>query len=133
MEVRYAFICDCANISREGKLNVMGILNTIYAPQFPFAHPAMVYVAGIEARKSEAGKHQLKVNIVDADGNDITPPLQGELNIGPEVPLRSTHNVILNINNLKIQAPGTYSIDLSVDNQHMQSNEMHIVERKRTK
>lgn len=130
MEVRYTFICDCANISREGKLNVMGILNTIYAPQFPFAHPAMVYVAGIEARKSEAGKHQIRVNIVDADGHDITSPLQGELNISPNVPLRSTHNVILNINNLKIQKPGTYSIELIIDNQHAQSNELHIVERK---
>ena len=39
MEVKVALLADGANVSREGKLNLLGIFDTLFARSFPTTHP----------------------------------------------------------------------------------------------
>lgn len=70
MDVTIALVADAANISREGKLNVLGAFNNIFATSYPATHPEMQLVLRIQASASEQGfRKSLKVLLLDADGN----------------------------------------------------------------
>jgi hypothetical protein len=79
-----ALIADEANISQEGKLNVLGAFDRIAAPAFPVVHPKMVFVFRIGAGYGDGGKVvPVRVRLVDEDGA-ILFEAGGEL-VAPEV------------------------------------------------
>ena len=49
MRVSLALLADYSNVSREGKLNILGIFDTIYAPRFPTTHAHLQLVVRFEA------------------------------------------------------------------------------------
>jgi len=55
MKLTLFLAADYANITREGKLNVMGIFNDIYARTFPARHSSMHLVAKLGAELGEYG------------------------------------------------------------------------------
>jgi hypothetical protein len=71
MELTLALLADYANISREGKLNIMGIFEQIHAQQFPATHPQMHLVIRLEATPFEAGQHTLALSFIDDDANEV--------------------------------------------------------------
>jgi hypothetical protein len=67
----------------------------------------------------DEGKHNLRLNFVDADGRSIMPdfpPIPVEV-VLPEDLHFGTRNFIVNIQQLKFENPGLYSIDLMLDEQ----------------
>jgi hypothetical protein len=72
MEVILALLADAANISQEGKLNVLGSFNNINASAFPYAHPQMVLVMRFDASRAEIGQtKQLEIRLIDPDGKSL--------------------------------------------------------------
>ena len=49
MELTLALLADYANISREGKLNIMGIFEQIFALSFPAVHAQLQLVLRLES------------------------------------------------------------------------------------
>lgn len=69
MQVKLALLADAANVSGDGKLNILGIFDTIYAREFPTTHPSMHLVLRFEAPAAEAGgTRALEVVLVAPDG-----------------------------------------------------------------
>jgi len=107
---------DCANVTGDGKLNVMGIFNDINAYNFPARHPSMHLVAKLGAELSEYGQRRgFTVILMDADGNHIME-LSGEFDVPtgqggkkPEV------NIILNLKDIILPNPGRYQFVLLID------------------
>ncbi len=123
MKSKYTFVCEAANISQGGNLNVLGIFQNFNAPKLPITVTRMVYVACIEFHRSEAGKHRFKVNFIDEDGMQVIPPLDGEVFI-PENNLFA--NLMMNIENTTFKKPGIFAIDLTMDNQHLATDNIHV-------
>src|SRR5919204_3250104 len=48
MRLSLALLADYANVSHDGKLNIMGIFGQIHAPQFPAVHAQMHLVLSLE-------------------------------------------------------------------------------------
>jgi hypothetical protein len=71
MELTLALLADYANISREGKLNIMGIFEQIHAQQFPATHPQMHLVIRLEATPFEMGQHTVGLSFIDDDANEV--------------------------------------------------------------
>lgn len=46
MDVNLALLADYANVSQDGKLNIMGIFQEVNPPVLPFALPQMYLVMG---------------------------------------------------------------------------------------
>ena len=64
-----ALVADEANISQEGKLNVLGAFDRIAAPKFPTIHPKMVFVFRVEAGYGDGGVSvPVRVRLIDDDG-----------------------------------------------------------------
>jgi hypothetical protein len=79
-----ALIADEANISQEGKLNVLGAFDRIAAPAFPTVHPKMVFVFRIEAGYGDGGRPiPVRVRLIDEDG-EVLFEAGGEI-VAPEV------------------------------------------------
>jgi hypothetical protein len=72
MRLLLLLAADYANVTGDGKLNVMGIFNEIKASAFPARHPSMHLIVKLGADLGEYGERRdLFVKLLDADGNPI--------------------------------------------------------------
>lgn len=119
MNVKLAVLADYANVSKEGKLNIMGIFDVIHAQQFPYTHPQMQFVMNLEATLAEAGKtKKVEVHLMDGDGKKLFV-VNGDLALGqarPGEPFRTSS--ILTINLLKLDQPGDYVFNVLINDEH---------------
>lgn len=107
-----AVAADYANVSNDGKLNIMGIFQEINPVGFPAAVPQMYLVISWDAGPAEFGSHK-KVGItymgpdpsqkVDLDTKIVVPEAAcpGE---------RAVFHQILDIKGLPIMGPGPHAI-----------------------
>ena len=61
MTIQLAVLCDAAT-DYNGKLNILGTFDTIFAQQFPAAHPQCSVALRVSYTKMEEGNHTLKIN-----------------------------------------------------------------------
>jgi hypothetical protein len=116
MNIQVAVLCDAAT-DDNGKLNLLGAFDTIYTQQLPAVHPQCSIALRVTFSHEDEAAHKLRLNFVDADGRPIMP---SAIDIPVEVVLPSdshfgTRNFIVNIQQLKFDNPGLYSIDISLD------------------
>ena len=115
MDIQVAVLCDAANDSG-GKLNLLGAFDTIHAQQLPAVHPFCSVALRVTFGDAEEGQHQLRLNFVDDDGHSVMPNIDIPVNIAlPDNSHFVTCNFIVNIQQLKFEAAGYYSIDLTLD------------------
>jgi hypothetical protein len=117
MNIQVAVLCDAAT-DDNGKLNLLGAFDTIYTQQLPATHPQCSIALRVTFSHEDEGGHLLRLNFVDADGRSIMP----SIDIPVEVVLPGdshfgTRNFIVNIQQLKFELPGLYSIDVRFDDQ----------------
>jgi hypothetical protein len=121
MKVPLALICDAANVSREGKLNILGVFSALRARQFPCVHPSLTLVVGLEATYTERGEHSVDIRLVDADGGELLK-LDGHVHVQSERPGHPiTTQAVLQLNNITFPHSGTYTVDILVDRRHERS------------
>lgn len=125
MEITLAVCCDAANVSREGKLNLLGIFNSIHAAEFPCTHPHLALVLRVEARLGEEGTYPLEIRLVDEDGQQLFH-INGQLSLqGAEPGRPMTAQTIMDINNLQLPRPGTYAFEVRLDGRRSRSVDIH--------
>lgn len=128
MEVDLAVVADAANVSQEGKLNVLGVFDTIWARKFPFRHSAMVFVLRVRADFTEQGHHQMEVRLIDADGGQLFKA-EGPLHVPAGTPGRQVKpHVIMGLSGISFPKPGDYSFEVLVGGQHLRSVPLYVVE-----
>ena len=118
MEVKLALLADGANVSREGRLNLFGIFDILFARSFPTTHPQMQLVIRFEAAAEEANTtRQVEIQLVASDGG-ILFRLPGALTVqqrGFGDAIRMDH--VLTLNHVQFERPGRYRFDVLVDGQ----------------
>jgi len=128
MKTTLAVLADAANISREGKVNILGIFQVIYGKAFPLTHPQMSLVLRLEAGITEVGrKKHIEVILVDEDGKKLFK-LDGQLVVGEVKPGEVyASNQIFTLQNLKFEKPGSYKFDIFIDNQPIQEIPLKVL------
>jgi len=117
MNIQTAVLCDAAT-DDNGKLNLLGAFDTIYARELPAIHPQCAVALRVTFLAGDEGKRQLKLNFVDADGRAIMPPIEIPVEVAlPDDMHFGTRNFIINIQQLKFETPGLFSMDLLLDGQ----------------
>lgn len=109
MKVPVAFLADEANISQDGKLNVLGIFDRIGASSFPTVHPKMVFAFRVRAGFEDVGQeYAVHVRLVDEDGGSLFEA-NGEI-VAPVVEPGefSVANQIFTLVGVQFGQPGTY-------------------------
>jgi len=116
MKLLLLLAADYANITGDGKLNVMGIFRDINANKFPARHASMHLVVKLGAELGEYGDTRaLTVKLRDPDGVEIWS-LTGTVAIpkseGGRVP---EVNAILEIKDIVFPKPGPYQFVVLID------------------
>ncbi|HLP78223.1 MAG TPA: hypothetical protein VK327_15060 [Candidatus Paceibacterota bacterium] len=126
MNIQVAVLCDAAT-EDNGKLNLLGAFDTIYTQQLPAVHPQCSVALRVTFSHEDEGDHELHLTFVDADGRQMMPPIPIPVKVSmPGDSHFGTRNFIVNIQQLKFNAPGLYSMDISLDNNTQASIPMLI-------
>lgn len=121
MTIQIAVLCDAAT-DYNGKLNLLGTFDTILTSQLPAIHPQCSIALRISFNRIEEGSHKVKMNFVDEDGRLVMPSIDMPLDVViPSDANFLVRNFIINIQQLKFDQPGQYSIDIAIDNRHEMS------------
>jgi len=131
MEVKLAVLADYSNISKEGKLNLLGIFDVIRARSFPAVHRNMQLVMILEAPSSEANTDKnVQVRLMDADGKRIFE-VSAQLKLAQPPPgemIRSNH--IFDLNNIPFEKPGDYAFCILVNGEEKGRVRLKLVKTK---
>lgn len=115
MDIQVAVLCDAAT-DNNGKLNILGTFDTIYTSQLPAVHPQCSIALRITFNKVEEGEHKVRLNFVDEDGKPVMRSIELPIQVSvPDDTIFVSRNFIVNIQQLKFEKTGLYSIDLAVD------------------
>lgn len=123
MQLQYAFLCEAATVSPDGKLNILGIFNKIASDAFPLELPRIVMVLSCKGQSEEFGLHPLVVRIISSDGHDVVDSLELQIEIPPE---GGSANVIGEYNGIEFRSPGHYSFEVTADKQFLASLSLEI-------
>lgn len=126
MNVEAFIMCDAATQSG-GKLNILGAFDTIYARGMPMTHPHCAVALRIRFSRLEQGEYPIRINLIDADGHHVIPPLDGRTLVAIDEDRDSAvTNLILNINGMVFQSYGRYAVDLSIGGRQVASIPLHV-------
>lgn len=130
MDVTLAVLADYSNVSREGKLNVLGVFDIIRAKNFPAVHRSMQLVMTFEAPRSEINTNKnIQVKLIDSDGKQI-------FEIGRQFTLTSSaseemmikSNNILSLNDLVFEKPGDYAFSILINGEEKRSVRLRLIQ-----
>lgn len=118
MKVNFAVLAEYANLTADGRLNIMGVFNRIYASTFPARHVTMQLVMRLAAHPAEYGKpQQVNVRLANADGHKLFE-LGAEITVTDDPTRLGYVDQILGLNNIPFATAGDYSFDVLINNNH---------------
>jgi hypothetical protein len=116
MQVKLALLADYANVTAEGKLNILGIFDRIAVQEIPAVHPQMHLILRLEAHPAERNRaHNIEIRLYDPDGQTVFE-VKGDVVPQGQSGQPVATNQILTLNNLQLQKSGGYTFVVLVNN-----------------
>jgi hypothetical protein len=115
MQVAFAVFADAANLSQEGKLNVLGVFDALQVGTLPAVHPRAHLVVHLKGSPADVGRHTVTLRWVNPSGNELWTS-SGELNVGqPPAGVTEMDLPLIAQIDLPIDAAGGYHMSVSLD------------------
>ena len=117
MHISFALFADAANISQEGKLNILGVFDAVQVAALPALHPRATLVVRLKGHREDVGAHALGLSWVNPRGSELWRS-QGEVNVGAPPPgvVEMDMPIVASID-LPIDQQGTFTMRVSLDQQ----------------
>jgi hypothetical protein len=131
MEVAFAFFAEAAQITSDGRLNVLGADLRALQGSFPVVVQSVAFVAKVELDSVEReGVHHFTGQMMGPDGAAIEPRIVGEYTapapVKPE--LKAAFTVVFRIMGMVFPSPGTYTFQISVDGRELKRLRLRLTE-----
>lgn len=121
MNIQMAVLCDAA-VDYNGKLSILGTFDTLFSAKLPAIHPQCSVALRVVFERSDEGMHQLRLNFVNEDGQPIMPAMDVPVEVSfPGDTTFVSRNFIVNIQQLKLDQEGLYSVDVALDDNQLTS------------
>ena len=118
MHVAFALFADAANLSQEGKLNVLGVFDALQVAALPAVHPRAHLVVHLKGTASDIGSHTVSFKWLSPSAQELWSS-QGDLNVGAPPPGVSEMDLPLIAQlDLPIDAAGAYTMAIAIDGEH---------------
>jgi hypothetical protein len=115
VHISFAVFADAANLSQEGKLNVLGIFDALHVGGFPSVHPRAHFVVRVKGGASDAGTHSLTFHWLNPHDTELWTS-SGELAVeaGPTAVLEMDLPIIAVVD-LPLDSSGQYTMSVELD------------------
>src|SRR4051812_3028960 len=80
MQVSFALFADAANLSQEGKLNILGVFDALQVATLPALHPRATLVVHLKGSVADAGTHRVSLQWMSPSGSELWSS-DGELGV----------------------------------------------------
>jgi hypothetical protein len=126
MHLSFALFADAANLSQEGKLNVLGVFDAVQVASLPTIHPRAHLVVRLKGGAGDVGTHKIILRWINPVGNELWAS-NGELNIGAPPPgvVEMDFPLIAAVD-LPLDAPGTYAMQVTLDDELHGDVKLHV-------
>jgi hypothetical protein len=114
MQVSFALFADAANLSQEGKLNVLGVFDALQVGSLPAVHPRAHLVVHLKGGPTDVGRHTVTLRWINPQGSELWTST-GELNVGqPPSGVTEMDLPLIAQIDLPIDAAGGYRMTISL-------------------
>ncbi len=115
MHISFAVFADAANLSQEGKLNVLGIFDALHVSAFPSMHPRAHFVLRVKGGSTDVGAHNLTFHWTNPSDRELWTS-SGELKVesGPLAGIEMDLPIIAVVD-LPLDAAGQYTMRVELD------------------
>lgn len=115
MHVTFAMFADAANLSQEGKLNILGVFDALQVATLPTVHPRASLVVRLKGARMESGTHTVSLHWLNPSGVELWSSV-GELEVAPPPPNVSEMDMPLIASvDLPLDVPGSYTMRIALD------------------
>ena len=126
MQVSFALFADAANLSQEGKLNILGVFDAVQVGALPTVHRRASLVVHLKGDEQDAGVHSLTLRWLSPTGEELWST-QGQVEVqsapqngaGMDLPLIAAVD-------LPLDQPGSYAMHVAVDDQPSAQVALHV-------
>ena len=119
MHVSFALFADAANLSQEGKLNILGVFDAVQVATMPTVHPRATLVLRLKGTSADVGRHTVALRWLNPGGTELWSSV-GELDVGqaPSAPQPSSAEMDLPLIasiDLPLDLAGAYTMQIALD------------------
>ncbi len=114
VQVSFALFADAANLSQEGKLNVLGVFDAVHVASLPAVHPRAHLVVRLKGGRADAGDHSLQLHWLAPDGTELWSST-GELHVEAALGGEEMDLPLIMAIDLPLTAGGRYTMQVSLD------------------
>ncbi len=117
MHISFAVFADAANLSQEGKLNVLGVFDAVQVAGLPTVHPRTHFVVRLKATGDDIGQHSLAFRWLSPLDEELWSST-GEMNVAPPPnPMFEVDLPIIAVVDLPLNMVGQYTMQVALDGQ----------------
>jgi hypothetical protein len=126
MHVTFALFADAANLSQEGKLNILGVFDALQVASVPAVHPRAHLVMRLKGNRADAGTHTITLQWTNPSGTELWSST-GELNIGPPPPGVTDMDLpLIATIDLPLDSAGAYAMRIALDSAPHAEIALHV-------
>ena len=115
MHIAFALFADAANLSQEGKLNILGVFDAVQVGTLPSVHPRATVVVRLKGTPADAGTHELQMRWVNPRGEELWQST-GHVDVGtPPLGVTEMDLPLIAALDLPLDVAGMYTLRIALD------------------
>jgi hypothetical protein len=117
MHISFAVFAAAANLSQEGKLNILGVFDAVHVAGLPTIHPRTHFVVRLKANGDDTGQHTLTFRWLSPFDEELWSSA-GEMSVAPAPnPVFEVDLPIIAVVDLPLNVAGQYTMQVTLDGQ----------------
>ena len=125
MHVSFALFADAANISQEGKLNILGVFDAVQAGTLPTVHRRATLVVHLKGDGRDVGHHKLTLRWLSPSGQELWVS-HGDLDVQASPNNGAMDLPVLAAVDLPLDQPGGFTMHVAIDDGPAAAVPLHV-------
>lgn len=130
MNLILSLACDEATVRPDGKLDVGGVFNELYAPGFPAAQDRMTVVFVMQWSAGDSGRYEFRADLVDEEDQKVLT-IQGHTDVDARTAGQAPPQtrLIMPLERVVFPHPGQYRFILKVGDEAREAFSLFLSEK----